>query len=210
MNDFSILIGGKAGFGIDKASMVIASMINQLGYRLYIYRDYPSLIRGGHAFSVIRASGEKISTHKNKVDFLLALNQDTIDFHKEKLTDGAIVIYDSDSISPQTLPANKKSIAIPLGKMLKEENAPEIMRNSCIIGALCKALGLSWDILDSVFRKNFPRETDQNLKIARMGYTRPHKGRIKNLYIISHDAIFSDPPLHGKCSEGFFFECRSS
>ena len=170
MNDFSILIGGKAGFGIDKASMVIASMINQLGYRLYIYRDYPSLIRGGHAFSVIRASGEKISTHKNKVDFLLALNQDTIDFHKEKLTDGAIVIYDSDSISPQTLPANKKSIAIPLGKMLKEENAPEIMRNSCIIGALCKALGLSWDILDSVFRKNFPRETDQNLKIARMGY----------------------------------------
>lgn len=170
MNDFSILIGGKAGFGIDKASMVIAGMINRLGYRLYIYRDYPSVIRGGHTFSIIRASGEKISAHKNRIDFLLALNQDTIDFHKEKLTDEALVIYDSDSISPQTLPSGKKSIAIPLGQILKEEAAPEITRNSCIIGALCKAAGISWDILDSVFRKNFSKEIDQNLKIGRIGY----------------------------------------
>ena len=47
MNDFSVLIGGKAGFGIDKASLVIAGIINRIGYRLYIYRDYPSIIRGG-------------------------------------------------------------------------------------------------------------------------------------------------------------------
>lgn len=170
MNDFSILIGGKAGFGIDKAGMVIAGMINRLGYRLYIYRDYPSVIRGGHTFSIIRASGEKISTHKNRIDFLLALNQDTIDYHKEKLTDGAIVIYDSDSINLQTLPAGKKLVAVPMGKIFAGENAPEIMRNSCIMGALCKAAGLSWNILDGVFRKNFPKEIDQNLKIARRGY----------------------------------------
>ncbi len=170
MNDFSVLIGGKAGFGIDKASLSIASIINQLGYRLYVYRDYPSLIRGGHTFSIIRASKEKIAAHKKGIDFLLALNQDTIIWHKDKLTDNAITIYDSDSIKQETLPPNRKAVALPLGKIVKEENAPEIMRNTCIIGALCKVLGASWDILDGMVRRNFSKETDLNLKIARRGY----------------------------------------
>ena len=42
MNEFSILIGGKAGFGIDKSSSIIGRLLNELGYRIYIYRDYPS------------------------------------------------------------------------------------------------------------------------------------------------------------------------
>ena len=84
MNDFSILIGGKAGFGIDRSGLIIANILNELGYRLYIYRDYPSIIRGGHTFSVIRASGNKIASHKDRIDILLALNQDTLNLHKEK------------------------------------------------------------------------------------------------------------------------------
>ena len=170
MNDLSILIGGKAGFGIDRAGLVIANILNQMGYRIYIYRDYPSLIRGGHTFSVIRASDRKIASHKKRIDILLALNQDAFDFHKEKLTNGAIVIYDSDSVHIENLPSSSKSAAIPIAKILKEDNALEIMRNSCIIGALCKAAGISWDILDKEFRKDFQKELDLNLKIARRGY----------------------------------------
>lgn len=59
MEDFSVLIGGKAGFGIDRSGIVIGRILNKLCYRLYIYRDYPSLIRGGHTFSIIRASKKK-------------------------------------------------------------------------------------------------------------------------------------------------------
>ena len=170
MKDFSILIGGKAGFGIDKSSLVIASIINKLGYRLYVYRDYPSLIRGGHTFSIIRASVNKISTHKDNIDCLLALNQDTVDFDKERLKDGAIVIYDSDTVKVDRLPGGMRLIAIPMGKILKETAAPEIMRNTAAIGALCKAFGISWDTLDAVFRKDISKEMDLNLKIARRGY----------------------------------------
>ena len=170
MSDFSILIGGKAGFGIDRSGFIIASMLNQMGYRIYLYRDYPSIIRGGHTFSIIRASDRKIASHKDKIDILLALNQDTLDLHKEKLTDNAIVILDSDSVKIENLPALSKNIALPIARILKEENAPEIMRNSCIMGALCKASGISWDMLDKEFRKDFSKDIDLNLKIARRGY----------------------------------------
>lgn len=163
MNDFSFLIGGKAGYGIDKSSLIIATIINQLGYRLYVYHDYPSLIRGGHTFSIIRASRTKIGAHRNAIDFLLALNQDTISLHKDKVKSNTVIIYDSDSIKSE-------GIGVPLTKIIKEENAPEIMRNTCIIGALCKVLGLSWDIVANVFQKKLSKEVDLNLKVARRGY----------------------------------------
>lgn len=170
MGEYSVLIGGKAGFGIDKAGSIIGRILNQLGYRIYIYRDYPSLIRGGHTFSIIRASKNRIAVHRDKVDFILALNQDTIDFHKERLTKDAVVIYDSETVKLENLKAPVKGLAVPIGKIITEEKATEIMRNSCIIGAFCRAAGINWDVLDNVFRKEIPRETDLNLKVARRGY----------------------------------------
>jgi 2-oxoglutarate ferredoxin oxidoreductase subunit alpha len=170
MNDFSILIGGKAGFGIDRAGLIVAGILKQMGYRIYIYRDYPSLIRGGHTFSIIRASERKVAAHKNRIDILIALDQNTFELHKSKLTQSAVVIYDSDSVHIENLPASSNKVALPLAKILKEENSPDITRNSCVTGAMCKAIGISWDILDKEFRKNFPKELDVNLKIARAGW----------------------------------------
>jgi len=170
MDDFSILIGGKAGDGIDRAGLIIARILNQLGYRLYIYRDYPSIIRGGHTFSVIRISKNKIGCHLDGADFLLALNQDSVDLHKGKIKDNSFMIYDSDQVKSESLPAAIRSLGLPLGKILTEENALPVMRNSCIIGAFSKAIGLEWEILERVFKKNIPKELELNLKVALRGY----------------------------------------
>ncbi|MGD0336746.1 MAG: 2-oxoacid:acceptor oxidoreductase subunit alpha [Candidatus Omnitrophota bacterium] len=168
MNEISILIGGKAGFGIDKSSMVIGRLLAGIGYRIYIYRDYPSLIRGGHTFSIIRASKDRIYTHRDKVDLVIALNQETLDLHKKRLNKDCLFIFDSEQVKIASNPAC--GIGLPLGKILKEENAPEIMRNTCIIGAMAKALGINLDILENVLRKEFPRETELNLKVAQRGF----------------------------------------
>ena len=162
-NEFSVLIGGKAGFGIDKAGSVIAALLSRLGYRIYIYRDYPSLIRGGHTFSIIRAHPEKIAGHKNRVDFLLALNQETADLHRTRLHPSSVLIYDSSSVKAQ-------GQGIPVGAIIQEEKVSEIMRNTCIIGAFSKAAGISWEITDQVLRETFHAEIDSNLKVARRGY----------------------------------------
>src|SRR3989338_738345 len=162
MDNFSVLIGGKAGFGIDKSGAIIGRLLNQLGYRIYIYRDYPSVIRGGHTFSIIRASKTRIATHQNKIDFLLALNQETIDLHRSKLNKDCLFIYDSEAVKIN--PVATCGTGIPLGQIIKEEKASEIMRNTCIIGAFCKAVGIKWEALDYVLRKKIAREIDLNLK----------------------------------------------
>ena len=114
MNEFSILIGGKAGDGIDKAGAIIARIFNRLGFRLYIYRDYTSIIRGGHTFSIIRASCDRIASHTNKVDFLLALNQETLDLHRNRLTKDCLFLYDSDQVKAESQSQSLCGAGIPL------------------------------------------------------------------------------------------------
>jgi 2-oxoglutarate ferredoxin oxidoreductase subunit alpha len=169
MDELSVLIGGKAGFGIDRASLVLAKIISQLGYRLYVYRDYPSLIRGGHTFSIIRASREKVSAYKDRIDVLIALDQETFDTHKGRLQEGAVIIYDASSVTPDALPLRSKAIMLPLATILKEEKAGEIMRNSCAIGAFAKAFSIDWDLVERVFWKDFAEEAELNLKVAKRG-----------------------------------------
>lgn len=167
MKDFSILIGGKAGDGIDRASIIIAQILSYLGYRIYVFRDYPSLIRGGHTFSVIRASDEKIAAHKEKVDIIIALDNETLNLHRSKLKDNCFYIYNSDEVK---ITGKACGTGIPVKAILKEENAPDLMRNTCLLGGFCKCIGMDWNIVEKIFTKTIPKEIEINLKVAKKGY----------------------------------------
>ncbi|VVB63636.1 2-oxoglutarate synthase subunit KorA [uncultured archaeon] len=168
MQDFSTLIGGIAGDGINEAGVTVSRLFSQLGYRIYMYYDYPSLIRGGHNFSLVRASGSKISTHVNSVDFIIALNQETVELHQGKLKDNSFVIYDLDRVKTGNLA--QKGCGLPVSAILKEFMAPMIMRNTCIIGGFCKVVGIEWPVLETVLKKHISKQLDLNLKVARKGY----------------------------------------
>ncbi|NGX48893.1 MAG: 2-oxoglutarate oxidoreductase subunit KorA [Candidatus Anoxychlamydiales bacterium] len=163
MKDFSILIGGEAGFGIDSSAIIIAKILNQFGFNIYIYREYPSLIRGGHTFAIIRAAHEKIAAHRDRVDFILALNQDCIDLDKRFIKDETTIIYDSGTVKTD-------GIAINLSEIIKEEKATAIMKNSILIGALCSVLGIDENIIKDVFKKHLSKYWESNLKVALRGY----------------------------------------
>ena len=172
MKELSVLIGGKAGDGINQSGLLISRLLSQLGYYIYMYFDYPSLIRGGHNFSIIRASENKINTHSEKVDFLLALNQETIDLHKNRLGDDSFIIFDSDMVKSENLPIGVKKLGISLKTVIKEKKAIPVMKNSIILGAFSKSLGINWNVTKNVFRKNIKKEVDLNLKLALRGYNK--------------------------------------
>lgn len=114
MNEMSILIGGKAGDGVKQAGNTISRLLNRLGYKIFFYDDYPSLIRGGHNFSIIRASKDKILCHEETVDVIVALNQDTIDKNKERLNQGGIIVFDSNQ-------ADADGVGVPFSDIVKNK-----------------------------------------------------------------------------------------
>jgi len=165
MKEISILIGGKAGDGIRQAGHIIARLLNRIGYRIFFYDDYPSLIRGGHNFSIIRASEKRIVAHKETVDVIVALNQDAVDKHKHRLNDGGLILYDSKKSDAQ-------GIGFDFMEIVKELDGKPIMRNTAAIGALAGELSIEWSVLGKVITDAVGHEIDLNLKIARQAYDR--------------------------------------
>ncbi|MCK5044615.1 2-oxoacid:acceptor oxidoreductase subunit alpha [Candidatus Parcubacteria bacterium] len=164
VKEYSILIGGAAGEGTRRAGLIIAKLLQEYGYYIFIYDDYESLINGGHNFSQIRASEKKILTHSRGVDFLLALNNETVARHKDKLNKEGVIIYNSDKIS------DCEGIGLPVEAITKELGGKPIMKNTAFLGALGKMLGIDWRIIEKVLKQELKRGIELNLKIANTAY----------------------------------------
>lgn len=170
MKDVSVLIGGKAGDGINSAGALVAHLLNYIGYTIYLYFDYPSLIRGGHNFAIIRGSEQSVGTCWNSLDFILALNNETIERHRDKCTRETAIIFNADLVK-------SAGQGIPVQAILTGEHAPAIMGNSAIIGGFAKAAGIEWDVVEAVFNAHIPKGVDLNLKVAKRAYDQVAKVR---------------------------------
>jgi 2-oxoglutarate ferredoxin oxidoreductase subunit alpha len=168
MEELSILIGGKAGDGIRQAGQTLARLLNRIGYRIFFYDDYPSLIRGGHNFSIIRASKKKIQAHKEKVDLIVALNQDAVEKHKHRLNPGGVILYDSEKVEAQ-------GVGVDFMGLVKELEGAPIMRNTAALGALARVLNIEWEMLERVITDTMEKKVDLNLKIAQSAYHQVEK-----------------------------------
>jgi 2-oxoglutarate ferredoxin oxidoreductase subunit alpha len=163
-HEVSILIGGRAGEGISSAGQVIAQILGHRGYRIHMYLDYPSLIKGGHNFAIIRGAERMIGAVRNSVDILLALNQETIDLHRHNISPEGVILYrEGVAVEPE-------GVGVPIKQILEEERASAVMGNSAILGAFVRAAGIDWEEAVEVFRKSIPKQIDANLRIARRGY----------------------------------------
>ncbi len=165
MNDVAVLIGGKAGDGINSAGAMVAQLLNHIGYSVYVYFDYPSLIRGGHNFTIIRGSERAASpgTCSELVDFILALDQATVEMHKSQCNPDTALLFIKG-------PVKANGQEVPVKEILALENAPAIMGNSAFIGGFAKAAGIGWETVEKVFRTHIPKGTDLNLKVAQRAY----------------------------------------
>lgn len=161
--EYSVIIGGAAGQGSRKAGLIIAKLFNRLGYSIYIYEDYQSLIRGGHNFSHITAKEGEIGNRKEKIDFLLALDKVAVERHKDKLKKEGILFFNSDKVA-------EKGMGIPADKIVKECNGLPIMANIALIAGLAKGIGVSWGLLKKTLEEDLPKEKEKNLEVAKRAY----------------------------------------
>lgn len=140
----NILIGGKAGQGINAVSSIVASVLSKNGYFTFNYRDYPSLIRGGHNFNVLSISDERVGSIESKLDGIVALDEKTIEKHKSELKKNRFII-DFKGFEKYNLGRNL---------------------NIALAGALIKILGIDKKLLLEEVKKF----GDEAVKAAEKGY----------------------------------------
>jgi 2-oxoglutarate ferredoxin oxidoreductase subunit alpha len=170
-------IAGAAGDGLDKSGDSLAKTVARLGLYVYAYNSYQSVIRGGHIWLRVRIAEQKVYSHGDELNLLIALNQDSIERHAPEVAPGGAIIYNSDKLKldPILIKDNVLPAPLPVASLTKPFGKVQpVMQNTVGLGALMFLTGLDFDtaavVLDDTFKHKGQAIVDQNVNIARAGF----------------------------------------
>ncbi len=94
--DFSWLIGGPQGSGVESGANVFSKVCAELGYQIFGKREFHSNIKGDHSYFTVRVSDQLIHSNVNDVNLMISFDAETILRHYAEVISGGGIIYDSD------------------------------------------------------------------------------------------------------------------
>ncbi|MEW6593174.1 MAG: 2-oxoacid:acceptor oxidoreductase family protein, partial [Candidatus Hadarchaeota archaeon] len=186
--DISLVIGGQAGDGVMRAAELLGKIFNRQGFNCFLINDYQSLIRGGHNFCKLRASSRQVWLHRESVELIAAINQETIENHAKELAEGGCVLFDSDVVKYE---GPRKPLPLPMTSMVKAAGGSPIMKNSVMIGAISQIYGMPLELASEVLTWAYGAKAGKNIALAKSGYEHAKKnfGQIFKLGQVNREGI---------------------
>ncbi|HBP51416.1 MAG: Pyruvate flavodoxin/ferredoxin oxidoreductase domain protein [Candidatus Shapirobacteria bacterium GW2011_GWE1_38_10] len=153
----TVKIAGPAGTGIKSAGLLLAQVLNESGYYLKDYSEYPSLVRGGHnTYQVSFSVNEVYCVHK-MVDIFVSLAKSHWQEHEKEFTKNTLVFADSDGKTD-----------IPLREMCGQLGG-SIYTNTITLGLISYLLDLNKELAKSILKKHFGDDSI-NINAFEAGY----------------------------------------
>lgn len=160
----NVLIGGAAGQGMDTLSYLFEKLLQRSGLYVFSNKDYMSRIRGGHNFIQVRFGTERITGHDYDLDLIVALNEETLDYHLERLKPEGAVFGDEGLKSESSL-----LVRLPLKQLALEAGNAKTL-TVVALGALAKTYGLEPEVAHEVLKDRFRGLAEVNIKAFDLGY----------------------------------------
>lgn len=161
----NILIGGEAGQGLVTIGQLMSKALVRGGYHILVNQDYMSRIRGGHNFYAIRTGPEPVHCNTEDIDILVALNEETLDIHKDALTRGSIVVAD-ENIDCKGL----NSLNVPFRELAPKPLFYNVAALGVLGSAICGDISILEGLLRDTFGKKGPEIVDANIEVLRKAY----------------------------------------
>lgn len=182
LNRMSIKFGGQSGQGINTVGKLLAKSLSNSGYKIFAYREYPSLIKGGIASYQIDFSNKQINSSSKHSNILITFTPEALNEYLFTVSHNGIVIHDSKDLTmsdEQQEYINKNNIQLVFldsVTVAKNTGGTEIMSNAVMLGFVWKILDLNIDILtDTVLqffeKKNIDLEAEKKCILA--GFNSP-------------------------------------
>ncbi len=189
MDRVSIKIVGASGQGINSIGQIVGKGLKRSGYCVFGYREYPSLIKGGHASYQLDVSNQLVRSSETRVDLLIALNHHGLELNMEDLKDRGTVVHVTPGwqfperhqrlIKQRSL----RVIQFPVDDILTRLGASAIMSNVLLSGYVWATLGQDVNVLESLVSEKFERKQallDLNMRSVHEGFSfvDPEKGKV--------------------------------
>ncbi|MHB8352167.1 MAG: 2-oxoacid:acceptor oxidoreductase family protein, partial [Thermoplasmata archaeon] len=171
VGDLSVLIGGQGGDGTLTVSDLLGRYFRKRGLYVYTSRNVLSRIRGGHADASIRASQEPVAAIKNRVDLLVAFDEESLEMGRGELEPDGMILYDS-SVFHSDLP---NAEGFPFATLAGGQLGQPIYKNTTAYGVISQMMGfdpaLTRSVIEDRFRRRGGELLEKNLKALELGRT---------------------------------------
>lgn len=162
---YNILLGGAAGDGIEKMTVLLEKMLKKSGYYVFTIRDVMSRVRGGHNFAQIRFGTEPITCHSDELDGIFAMNEETISLHRNDLKQGGFILADS------SVPCvDNRKLSLPLNETAKNAGNTKTV-TSVAIGVILSLFSVDPTDIRQILDKNLKKSISEvNFTALQNGY----------------------------------------
>jgi 2-oxoglutarate/2-oxoacid ferredoxin oxidoreductase subunit alpha len=178
-NRLVIKFAGESGQGVNSLGALTLKSFKKIGYNVFGYREYPSLIRGGNASYQIDIGNTNIRTSSIYLDFLICLTRKSVSINIDNLRNGGVLIHNVSRIEVDKALVAKieekkvQVVQINTREILKQLDAPLVMENAILMGILWKIFKYDIQILREIFGekiKHKPHLIEKNNLAIEMGY----------------------------------------
>ncbi len=182
MNDLGriiVKVAGESGQGINSIGEILSKAIKNEGYKVFGYREYPSLIKGGYASYQIDYSDKEISSSSKYCDLLVCLSRVSIHKYIFDINPGGILLHSMYKLELREdelefVKKNKIQVGyIDVFKLADEKFKSRIVSNIIMTGLIWKILGFEKQSLDKEINEEFkdkPKFLKLDLEGVKLGY----------------------------------------
>lgn len=179
VNDFVVRFANVNGSGSASANDLFARVLYRLGVPISPKNIFPSNIQGLPTWFEVRVSEDNYLGRRGGVDFMVAVNGQTMKQDYAMVLPGGYFLYDSTRpLSEEYQRSDITLIAIPLTELCNHEfsspNLRRLLKNIIYIGALTALLDIDLKaVTDSIIRqfRKKPKLAKPNIRALEIGYT---------------------------------------
>lgn len=164
MTDLNIILAGAAGQGVQSAAAILGKTLLRLGFYVFTTMDYQSRVRGGHNFMRIRFSNSPLGASVRRVNYLLALNEESLRMHLPDLVEGGFALC-----MEQDKGDNDDPRVRPLPKTVGPKEAQgEKFVGVKLLSMLFTMTGFEPDVLKNAIKSQFGKKLKEEVLQANM------------------------------------------
>ncbi len=163
----SLKVVGAQGQGVNSVGEMVAKGLKRAGYCVFGYREYMSLIKGGHSSYQLDVSPEEIQSSELLVDILVTFNHHGLEKNLHDVKPGGILVHqtgDWEWSKDDAAFIKKQKITVlylPSDDILKKLRAKPILGNVLITSVVWHLLGRTMDDLREEVRKQFAHKGEE-------------------------------------------------
>jgi 2-oxoglutarate ferredoxin oxidoreductase subunit alpha len=173
--NLTVRIAGEGGEGVISTGELFTTAVARTRHDVFTFRTYPAEIKGGPAMFQVRYADHPVLSVGDKLDLLLAFNEEAVDLHADDLKKDGLLLYDSTTFDPEKKVQKGVSLlGAPLTAIARDVVGLKKSKNMVALAVLGQMLGIPIDGFKSLVNEKFGKKgedvLEKNLKAIEEGY----------------------------------------